>query len=182
VLAEVARRLDEEVLAAATDSAEQVITGAIRVAFTDAIAEARTAVTALPGDLGADSLLRADDAARAAWFALESTCTRLDGLRSAAAVLRRLSAPIEHDALGQYAELRNLEECAPDWRTAETPWSAYAADPRRRLIAQLRAGGEPWLPTRAEQDAAWWSAYGERVEARQRGQHELAGFRAVFGG
>ena len=48
----------------------------------------------------------------------------------------------------------------------------------RRIVWWPRdaAPAEPWLPTVAEQDAAWWDTYGATVERLQHNSHNARAY------
>lgn len=74
----------------------------------------------------------------------------------------------------------------PDWKLpARIPPLPSPQDPTQRLLWVVgpdAAMAKPWLPTLAEQDAAWWETFGSGVERAQRNRMNLEGFRGVFAG
>jgi len=171
--------LDDELLDLVTAAADNLLVDMLRPAFEAALEDARAAATALPPSPDAESLLRGPEKGRKAWVEVDGIVSRIAMLREAAAALHRFGPPLQWDEAGEFGELKNLAELAPDYRRREYPWPT---EPRSRLLWLLHNGGELWMPSRGEQDAAWYAAHGEAVEARQRSQHAVAGYRAAFGG
>lgn len=82
---------------------------------------------------------------------------------------------LEHDHDGLFATFARPSSFFPAWQPpARIPQLPLPEDEAARLLwlaSDQAATAEPWLPTYAEQDAAWWATFGEEVMARQQGQH-----------
>ena len=68
---------------------------------------------------------------------------------------------------------------SPEWRPpAALPRPEMPGDSVARLVwlVTTAAPAGPWLPTVAEQDAAWLATYGDAVERLQRNQHNARAY------
>lgn len=105
-----------------------------------------------------DMLSESDDV-RAAILRLNASHPKYGALRSSWQHLRRGSSTI--DPLGltsPLGEVSNLGDLVPDWEAAHygrTPWPWYSTVFHIRMHWLLGNGAHVWLPTAAEQDAAW---------------------------
>jgi hypothetical protein len=78
----------------------------------------------------------------------------------------------QHDSNHLYASSAKPFSFHPDWKLpAPIPRPPWPEDPTESLlwiVSPAAAAAQPWLPTIAEQDAAWWAQFGEVIENRQR--------------
>ena len=83
----------------------------------------------------------------------------------------------KHDASGLYIELETPLALSPSWKPpARIPPIPAPIDPTARLlwvVSPEAAIAKPWLPTRDEQDAAWWEQFGDR-QSRNQNSADLA--------
>ncbi len=161
------------------DHADTIVTDYLRPVHDRLVTAFEAAAKVIPEAPTTDALMRAPDKVRKAWLSLDDTTAQHARLVSTAARLGRLN-PVEHDTSSEFASLRNLKDIWPEFQVGRTPpWDS--PDLRLTRLAIIRAGGQMWLPTSAERDAAWWARYGGQVEQTTRNRFALQGF-AAFGG
>jgi len=168
-----------ELLGFIHDSAAVIVTDYLRPAFDRLVTAFEAAASVLPEAPTTDVLMRAPDKVRKTWLALDDDVSKHARITATAVRLNRLSPPV-HDVEGEFASLTNVRAIWPDYGVGRTPpWED--TDPRLTRLAIIRAGGDMWLPTSAERDAAWWAKYGAQVEKARGNRFALEGFRAVGG-
>jgi hypothetical protein len=154
------------------DLAEHILTECLHPAAVDVMAQVSKAAKVLPDDPSPETLLRASDAARAAWFSLGDLGARYGLIRNAAGALHRANASqSQHDTDGRYAEIRNYDEVtggAPVMPGGERPWPVDLA---QRLLWFARHGADVWVPTVAQRDARFAEVHPDIV-ARKRSAWE----------
>lgn len=164
-----ATQLEGRIAQAVGDAAEEVITAALRPVFDATVAELRDAYTLLEPfeTAGRGALALAATKVRTAAATADRNGHTYSVLRSAAAEVRSLLPAPEYDVDGEFAAFRDVHTVWPKERRTNfgaipAPWES-APDPIAWQIRHLT----PWLPTPAEQDAAWLEVYGEAYRARQ---------------
>jgi hypothetical protein len=168
-----------ELLGLIHDHADAIITNCLRPAFDRLVAAFTVAASVLPESPSVDALMRASDKVRKTWLSLDDDVHKHARITSTAVRLTRLNPPV-HDVEGEFASLLNVRDIWPDYGVGRTPpWEN--TDPRLTRLSIIRAGGQMWLPTPAERDAAWLAKHGERVEQVKANRFALEGFRAVGG-
>lgn len=78
----------------------------------------------------------------------------------------------QHDTEGLFAEFENPTALTPGWRQGMRPVIPAPEDPTERLlwaVSDPTAPAKPWLPTVAEQDAAWWAKVRASTRAARTG-------------
>jgi len=149
----------------AADLAERIITEHLRPAFEQVHDEAREVAAALDGyGLDAHTLIKAPAKARNAFLRLPELVNRkaaiLDARKRVNAIGHRTP---EHDAQGLFATFREPMRFFPTWRhPARIPMLPFPEDATERLlwiVGPEAKAAEPWLPTVAEQDAAWLAQF-----------------------
>lgn len=166
----------------AADLTERIITEHLRPALEDVHEQARQAAAVLAGhSLDPASLLAAPAKVRNAYLALGPLVSR----RSAILTARRGAnstgqRTAQHDVSGLFALFRRPLAFFPHWRLpAQIPSLPIPDDPTEALlwlVSDEAAAAKPWLPTVAEQDAAWWDQFGEAQQMRA----NAAGFARGF--
>lgn len=156
----------------ADDLTEKVITDHLAPAYQQLLEEVREVAASLDGyGLDAHALLTAPTKIRNAYLKLPELAVRNKTLREA----RRLVNTIghrkpKHDAQDLFSLFSQPMALRPDWKApARVPHIDMPTDPIEFLVwlvSDKAAPGKPWLPTVAEQDAAWWKQFGEAQEMR----------------
>lgn len=171
---------DAELGGIVTDTGDDII----RQHLAPAVADVMTAVTAasgaLPAEVTADAVLRADDAARRAWLELADHAARYDAVRRAATSVRRIEQP-EWDTRGDFSELHNFNEVTAGYTVQIGGPRPWPTDTGQRLLWYVRNGGRVWLPTIAEQDARYREVHRERIEQVQQSRAAALSVRHSFG-
>lgn len=150
-----------------TAAAETIIVDSLRPPFDSTVASMRAGFNMLEPfeTAGRGALALASAKVRKAAADLDGTLVpNYNLLRTAAAELRKVLPPPEHDGDGEFAAFRDVEMVWPRARRTNfgalpAPW-AEAPDPLAWQIRNLTA----WLPTPAEQDAAWLEVHGGLLE------------------
>jgi hypothetical protein len=135
----------------------------------------------LPADLSAEKLLREPEETRQAWFALADLAARYDGIRAAAAAVRRADEQPQYDTTGRFAELRNAHELLAGYNLAPGSPRPWPTDTAGRLLWYVRRGGQVWLPTVEQMDARFHEVYREEIEQQRTNFHNLMAVRQAFG-
>ncbi len=138
------------------DNAELIITGSLRPALEQVLAEARGCAKTLEHygpSPSADSFLVAPKADTEAFVRLREAAARYAGIRRAQSTLELLGAKPEFDSSGRFAEMRDLYRLWPSVATGRSspPWPT---DPVARLLWLISTGAQVWLPLPSEQDSA----------------------------
>lgn len=165
----------------ASDIVEQVITQHLAPALEQVHAQAREVGAAL-GDysLDAHTLLAAPAKVRAAYLKLPELVARSAAIWKARRLISTLGYRVaQYDVMGLFAEFKtplalypNLT--APTSRPGRIP---APEDPTARLlwvVGPEGAAGHPWLPSVAEQDAAWLAQFGPEARAKEARAKALA--------
>ncbi len=152
---------------------EHTITTHLRPAFDTVLKEVRGIAATLSGHaLDAHSLLSAPNKVRQAYLRLPELAARYSAIQNARRLVNTLGyqAP-QHDASGLFSTFRRPLAFHPGWQpTSPVPALPFPSDPVERLlwlVGPEASAAEPWLPTVAEQDAAWWGQFGEAIERRK---------------
>jgi len=157
-LIEAGQVASDRLLAALFEGTDRVIVDCLRPAFDAVIGRVRELAPALAG-LNLDNvedMTRASDAAREAWVALQGTVPRWRAILSAHA--RLLGLDRESAA---YTPLRSVDDLYPRrtvimGKVAPPPWPP---DAMARLLWYVTTPGvDLWLPTAAEEQAAYGAA------------------------
>jgi len=160
----------------AGDLTERIIVEHLRPAFQQVHAEAREVAQALQGyGLDPHALVTAPAKVRTAYGSLPFLVAR----RSIILTARRLVNTAghrtpQHDVSGYFADFAEPLAFNSWWRLpAALPRVPAPEDPMEHLlwvVSDAAAPGKPWLPTVAEQDAAWWALLGEAAPQAQAAQ------------
>jgi hypothetical protein len=171
-------------VAAASDATERIITEHLRPAHDDVLAKAAEVAGQLrpytDGEYRLDLqgiVAATSSKIRAAYLALPGLLDRqriiLDARRHANVVGQRKA---EHDTAGLFAMFADPMSFHPGWKPpARIPQFPMPEDETARLlwlVSDAATAARPWLPTVAEQDAAWWARFGEQVEAQARARRD----------
>ncbi len=192
--AEHARRVHREAfeqaraaaLATATDVADTIVTTVLRPAYNALLERVREDVARLDGTvLATTTLLAAPAKVRAAYGNLVTAGEQYAVLRAARYSCTFLTgAQPEYDTDHRHLEFRTPHKLFPA-RGAHAPLPKIEApaDPVERLrwLVTTAAAGDPWLPTVAEQDAAWYTVNGQQFEARRQNYRNAQAFGAALG-
>lgn len=179
VLGRARAELAGELAGLIVDSAPAIITERLRPVHDRLAAQFEQAAAVLPDPASVDALMRASEQARQTWLGLDAAAAAFHRVRDAAARLNR-QTPVVSDAHGEFAMLRNVRGVWPDWQVGRPPpWTH--TDPRQTILWLVRHGAQLWLPTSAEQDAAWHEAHGAALEQAVQGRRQLAAWSGVFG-
>ena len=156
----------------AADATERIITDHLRPALEEVHAEAKKVVDALGGHaLDTHSLLSSPPKVRAAYLSLPSLVSRRLGILNARHLANTLGdRELAHDTQGLYADFANPLAFSPGWkppaRVAPIPWPEDTTAALLWIVSDEVAAAKPWLPTVAEQDAAFWEQFGKDQEMR----------------
>jgi hypothetical protein len=164
----------------ASDIVEQVITQHLRPALEQVHAQAREAGAAL-GDysLDAHTLLAAPAKVRAAYLKLPELVARQSAIWKARRLINTLGyREVKHDGAHLYGEFERPLALSPHWKPpARIPPIPAPEDPTARLlwvVSEQAAPARPWLPTVAQQDAAWLAQFGPEAKANEARAKALA--------
>lgn len=173
---------DTELGGIVTDQGDRII----RDHLAPAIVEVMTGVTAaaelLPVDASPETLLRAPEEARQAWFTVGDLAARYDAVRRAAAAARRNDDQPQYDTRGDFAELYNFHEITAGMNIqigGARPWPTDST--ASRLLWYVRHGGEVWLPTTAQMDQRYHSVHKGKIDQMAENRARLGAARAAFG-
>ena len=160
---------------------EAVIAEHLRPALEDVYERARVCAEALGGDLDVHRLLTAPDKARKAYSELTHLAARRRMLFEARRQVNTVGHRVpEHDVQGMFVEFQSPHVLVPGFTPGSTgrwPGVPAPADDRERLlwvVSDAVAAARPWLPTVAEQDAAWDAVFGEAQQMRVQAQRDAA--------
>ncbi len=127
--------------------------------------QAREIAAALTGyGLDAHTLIKAPAKARNAYLRLPELVSRKAAILEARSRVNAIGHRTpEHDAQGLFATFREPMRFFPTWRLpAPIPRLPFPEDGTERLlwiVGPEAQAAEPWLPTVAEQDAAWLAQF-----------------------
>ena len=164
----------------ASDIVEQVITQHLRPALEQVYEQTREVAAALAGQpLDTDALLAAPAKVRAAYLRLPELLARRSAIFTARRWINTLGyREAKHDGTGLYSEFERPLALSPQWKPPmRTPPIPAPADPTARLlwvVGPEGAIGRPWLPTVAQQDAAWLAQFGPEARAKEARAKALA--------
>lgn len=168
---------------------DQIITDHLAPAVAAAVDEARTLIAKFrPHGTTDAALLMAPKPARDAWVAFADVTRKYGALQGARASLLWANEGDLLDGHNLFSEVKNTEVIWPgyvrlvgSWQQRESaPWSDE--DPAQRLIKLLEPEAVVWCPTIAEQNQRWLEVYGEAIERRRSGEHNLHATRSRFDG
>ena len=131
----------------------------LRPALEETIDAARKAADALGGRLPSpDAAVSASAPERKAYLELDGLAARYRAIRDAQRIAADLTDGPRFDDRGLFGEFRNLPAVWTEWANprAAKPWPA---GDRARLVWIVTSGVEPWLPTPADQDAAFAATF-----------------------
>lgn len=144
-----------------SDLTETIIANHLRPAYAELHEEVRKTTQALDG-IGLDphQILKAPAKVRNAYLELPALADKSDVIRKAWRLANTIGhRQPQHDTNGLYSTFRKPMTFFPTWRhPARIPAIPFPADRVERLVWMLSPeaqAAEPWLPTVAEQDAAW---------------------------
>jgi len=184
---QVAEELAIDVDLAVTDHANEILTGHLRPALDEVLATVTSAAKAAPVEVltATDSmLLSAKDSVRKAALAVDGAALRYLALRTAHWCVRQAAAArVEQDQSHWFGELKHMELAWPSHNVhfppQRAPWENMT--PRARMLFIVTSGGEPWLPTAAEQDERFLEVHGAAVAAHAEAQRQGRAIAGVFG-
>lgn len=175
---ELARELAENgAVLVAADMAEHIITDHLAPAYRQMLDEVREVATALEGcATDGDSLLTAPTKVQKAYLRLPELVDRNKAIREARGRINvAANRKPQHDVRDLFALFSKPMALRPGWKPpAHVPMLDMPTDDRKFLlwlVSDKAAPGEPWLPTVAQQDAAYWEQFGEAQEMRKQAHH-----------
>lgn len=179
-------RLAGELNTATADRADEIIAEHLRPALERVMADARKQAAAFaPHGQTREALFTAPAKARQSYLEFTEAAGKYTVIRAARQVLERLGARPQHDELGLFSEVRNAAQLWPEQfregrasAAAPPPWHG---DSVTRLAWFVSHDADVWMPTPAQQDAAWYAVLGERLERALHYRQQLAASRASFG-
>lgn len=166
----------------AADLTERIITDHLRPALAKVWADAREVAANLNGyDItNHRALITAPTKVRNAYAKLPELVARDTAIRTARKKANSAGyREPQHDTQHAFATFAHPEALHPGWSaesTAAMPAIPFPKDPAERLLWIVTpevAAAEPWLPTVAEQDAAWLAMYGEKARQKSPGWGHL---------
>lgn len=157
----------------ASDLTERIIAEHLRPAFLELLTEAREVAAALDGyGLNLTALITAPAKVRGAYAKLPDLVARhrlLWDARSKANAIGHRKA--QHAGSEIFTAFEDAMAMRPGWKAPARilPLDAPTEPVEYLLwlVSPAAAPGKPWLPTIAEQDAAWWKQFGEGQEMRR---------------
>lgn len=162
----------------ASDLTERIITDHLRPAFDDVHEQARKYAATLAGygSLDPYTLITAPAKARNAYAELPGLVERRLGIFAARRWVNIIGhREPQHDVQHMFGEFADPLAFHPTWRPpAKVQPVPAPEDPIKRLmwvVSDEAAPGKLWLPTVAEQDAAWQAKFGE-AQTRRRNAHD----------
>lgn len=185
---QVADELALDVEQAVTDHAAAILGDHLRPALEEVVAVVAAAARTAPLEvLGTNDsmLLSAKDAVRKAALAVDGAALRYQAIRTAHSCVRRAGdGGAQHDQAGWFGELKHMEIVWPTYNVRQPPqrppWETMT--PRARLLFVVSGGGEPWLPTAAEQDERFLEVHGGAIYAHQENVRQGRAMSGLFGG
>lgn len=174
VLRDAVEQADRTVGAIANEMAYELVTDYLRPALDRLLSEARALLLDMPQTLTADALLAEGRDLGPAWRRLHEVCSGYAVIRRAYGSLP-LDADVEHDLLGEYAEVKNRADLDPSVTRVHRNLAGSATPPwpdtePHRLAWLLRNDAELWLPLPSERDVVWLAVNGNRLDAAARGR------------
>ncbi len=175
----------DHLAAAARDLAGAVLLEHLRPAHDATVTAARTAhATYGPHGSDAATLFVAPAKARQAWLDFQACAGKWEAIHGARLVVLDLADDRpQHDEAGLFARVANPQAAWPDLATSRQPLVQLLArrpwplDPAGQLAWLIEAGLDLHLPTAPEQDKAWSTVFGSRLEQAQRNRNNLRAFR-----
>lgn len=169
VARDTAAELDARLSLAISEHAEHIFTDTLRPIFDTTVKALQSAYRLLEPFEGASpgAIALASTKVRNAAGTVDQHVLTYSQVRAAAAELRRRLSPPEYDLDAEFASWKDIHTVWPRARRSNfgsmpAPWE-NAPD---QLAWQFRHL-TPWLPTPAEQDAAWLEVYGEQLREQQ---------------
>ena len=166
---------------------ERIITDHLRPALDELHYQARQTAAALTGyGLDPHTLVTAPAKVRAAYGRLPELAARRRVILHA----RRLVNVVghrtpRHDRGGLFATFANPLHFHPAWQhpapVPPIPFPTGEVDTLLWIVSDEVAPAQPWLPTVAEQDAAWWALFGDGITARARNHRDALAIGARIG-
>lgn len=160
------------------DLTERIISEHLRPAWEELLNEVRAVASTLGGhSLNAHSLLSAPAKVRNGYLQLPELASRYQALHTARSLANGIGfRKPQHDAEHLFATFRRPMAFFPGWKApARIPRLPFPEDATARLLwlvsDDTAQKAEPWFPTIAEQDAAWWEQFGEAQEMRKQAHH-----------
>jgi len=187
VLAAAIEQAGNAATSAASDLTETIISKHLRPALAEVYARAREVSAQLDGyGLDPHRLITAPSKVRNAYAELPTLVARSMAIFTARKHANFIGhREPQHDANGLFADYRRPLALSPQWKPpAQIPRIPAPADPAERLlwiVSEAAAPAQPWLPTMAEQDAAWWNQFGEGVENRAQRHRDAQAIGARIG-
>ncbi len=166
----------------ASDAADRIITEHLRPAHEELLARVREMAGLLRPHIGGGytidthSLITANAKVRAAYVELPGLVEKWRVIADAHARANRVGMRIvEHDHEGLFAAFENPMAFFPGWKPPmRGPLIPFPEDATARLLWTVSdevAPARPWLPTVAEQDAAFWSVFGPHITRINANRH-----------
>lgn len=188
VLADAIEQAGNAATSVASGLTEQVISAHLRPALDEVYARVREVSAQLDG-YGLDDphrLVTAPAKVRTAYGALPALVARVTAILTARKYANFIGhREPQHDANNLFADYRQPLALSPQWKPpAQIPRIPAPHDPTERLlwtVSEAAAPAQPWLPTMAEQDAAWWNQFGEGVENRAQRHRDAQAIGARIG-
>ena len=166
----------------AADMVEKIITDHLRPALEHVHEQARRVAVTLQGhNRESHTLLSAPDKIRKAAGALPELASRRAAIYQARHLVNAIGhRQPEHDGKHLFGMFRRPMAFHPTWSPpAQIPRLPIPEDPTKALlwmVSDATAAAEPWLPTIAEQDQAWWEQFGEAQQIRAHAAQFARGF------
>lgn len=166
----------------AADLTERIITKHLRPAHDGVLDEARKSAADLAGyGLDPYTLITAPARARNAYAKLTDLATRRTVIRNAARKANALGHRTpQHDQAGFFSTFPKPMTFHPNCKPpTQIPALPFPEDPRELLlwlVGPEATAAQPWLPTVAEQDSAWWEQVGEQQQDRANAAQFARGF------
>lgn len=174
VAADALEQAESVVLGVVADGADRIVTDCLRPAFEANLDEARKHSGALAGQpLDPMALITAPAKTRAAWAAVGECTNRYRVLREAHRLVNAAGLRlVQHDTEGRFGTFERPAELFPGYEpggSVRMPVPEFPSDPVDLMVWLVgpAAVARPWLPTAAQQDAAWQALYGEAAEMRR---------------
>ncbi|MDP9395574.1 MAG: hypothetical protein M3Q27_15555 [Actinomycetota bacterium] len=169
---------------AASDAADRIVTEHLRPAHTALLQRVREVVELLRPHidaayhLDAHGVMTASAKVRAAYLEVPALVDRwrlINDARNRANLIGLRTVEYDHD--GVFATFENPMALVPGWTpTVGMPRIPFPEGATARLLwiaSEEVAPARPWLPTFAEQDAAYWSIFGEQITQARQNQHNM---------
>jgi len=162
IVADATEQLGEQLLRTIGDLADTIIVTHLRPVFDellDGLVQSLALTAKYPDPMAA---LQAPASVRTSLTAQPDMYARYNAILGAHEVLARVGTGPQRDVEGIFSSMRNAEQIWPRAQRPRMscPWPAGLAG----LAWLIQNDGGPWLPTFAEQDAAYEEAYGAREQ------------------